>query len=296
MAGQHKGQAAQREGDEGDRDISISFNGLSSTSDIIEYFSQDSDVISRYEDSRNWYYFLNGKPFLGLVAAYFVGLLASLVLDYFSIFSEGTRENLIGGGFLILLTIPILIWIIKKIVQNRVKKEGLSAEDAIYYELSTAIENYDEKRYSDTLDNLKNAKVLLSKGSPTPFDSRFTEDLRKYLEIVEEEGSEKFVEKSFHKIKNYIVSYLYLIKESQTDELYPADKPSEIDYSSPIGMIRSYIYDISDNPIIRVSIPVILGLPVVAFIYIFVDESVGNYSFFAYIAIVQIYYNVRGSE
>lgn len=265
-----------------------------STDDIANKFNLTKSTVNRYEKSRAWYYRIDGKPFLLTLLGYFLVIAVSVSLDSLTDIPESQRNEIMGVLFILLLAVASILWAFKKVAGNRAKKENITAEEAIYYELSQAIKNYKAGRLGDVRTNLQNTHNLFKDGEVRPFDLKFSDELGTYLSDFNEDQSEKFISDTFPPVAVHILRYLNTIDDVNSDGFQYNTEVNSEDYSySPIGMTKSYVSDKFENRIVRISAPFMLISPIVVAIGLYVDELLAQFIFFGFIAVMQIYFNIK---
>lgn len=270
------------------------FSYEDSTENIAKNFNLAKSTVNRYEKSRGWYYRIEGKPFLLTLLGYFLVVAVSVGLSSLTDIPETQRNEIMAALFILLLATAGILWAFKKVAGNRAKKQNITAEDAIYYELSQAIKNYKAGRLGDVRSNLRNAHNLFQGGDVHPFDLKFNNELGVYLSDFNEDQSERFISNTFPSVAVPILKYLHTIDDVTSDGFQYQTEVTSDDYSySPIGMTKSYISDKFENRIVRISAPFILISPIVIAVGVYIDELLAQFIFFGFIAVMQIYFNIK---
>ena len=265
------------------------------TDEIAEYYRLDPEEVNRYEDARRWYFWLDGKAFGTLAIGYLLAISVGVALSFTDVAVE-LRNLVMAVVFVGAVVLAAGVVIIKYIVKNRLRKESLNPEETVYYELSQAIENRRDGKSADVMSNVENARKLMVNGNTSPFDAEFNDELVEYLDTVAEDSNEHLLEETFPEFEARISRYLSLIKQNSSEEIHYEVTPVQDEYSTPVGMVKSFISDMAEKRIVRVVFPVVLGLPIIVPIYFIVSETAAQYTFLGYIAILQIYHNLKSQD
>jgi hypothetical protein len=119
--------------------------------------------------------------------------------------------------------------------------------------------------------------------------------LATYLDEVEERDSEKFLLESFPIIANRILQYLSSVKQADLEGVYNEgeDENSPANQYTPKNMVTSYLGDWTNKRVVRITAPFVLVSPIIWIIYTNMSKTGAQIFFLAFIAVVQIYYNLR---
>jgi hypothetical protein len=270
-------------------------NGEYSTDSIINEFEFNDESVSRYESAIKWYRWLKGKPFILIGIAYLSAVISRAILETQTSVSEQTTNDVMLLFFGIFGLAASIGWVLKKIARNRANNENLSKQDAIYHNIVKSFESYKDDRLDDTRKYLKSTNELLGKESGRAFDPEFTQELATYLDEVEERDSEKFLLESFPIIANRILQYLSSVKQADLEGVYNEgeDENSPANQYTPKNMVTSYLGDWTNKRVVRITAPFVLVSPIIWIIYTNMSKTGAQIFFLAFIAVVQIYYNLR---
>lgn len=243
------------------------------TDTIIEYFLKDVENAARYESSKKYEYWARGKAALLIVIGYFSLILLSFGLAEYTSIPENTRSYIAGGVFSVLALAAAVIWVFRKIFENRANSLNITYPEAVYYESVSAIDDFKNQKYEYSINHLDNLKDLLELSSEeeTPYNSNFESELMDYLKQISNEESTDFLQDTFPPIADVILRYLVIVQYSDFSRLYTEDEDTDV--TAEINWydhIRSYFGSLTKSRYVRRIGPYVIIAPIVvgiAFLY-----------------------------
>lgn len=259
------------------------------TDKIINKLVIEEHVVNRYEQAKKWQQRVGKKPTALVVGAYFLILIAAIVLNIWTEFSFNQISDIISIIFVILFLIAILGWLAKSIFKNRATNQPLLPEEAVYHRLSRSIQEYQSGNRDTSLDELLSAGQMMHFNDMSPFSQKFNKELNQYIDEVQRRDSEQFYKDTFPEVANKTLAHLSPVCDTNLEYIYTERSNLEqADDYTPIDMLKSYIGDWSQNKIIRILLPYIIVSPVIYLVYT-QNQTLAQILAIVIVAIVQTY-------
>ena len=269
------------------------YTGRKPSQDVIQDVKVDDEKARKFENAQKWLKKTSNWSLGLIILGYIFAIAVGLVLSLFTTLSEEMQSQFVLAIFTIFLIMGILIYILRKIFRNRASEQGLTIEETTYHNLCKSIESYQDGRYRDASKYIQSSKELLEIEENSPFDPIFRDSFVEYARKIEEvEDGEEFIKNTYGVVSNKLLHYLATVEyggmETYTNSII--EEKSEIEYT-PKTMTISYISDIKNKLIVKISLPFIFALPLIIFIYFEIGETIAQFILLVMIAILQMYYN-----
>jgi len=263
--------------------------------DIISSFCIDETKVKKYEEAVRKSSKLKDNIVKTLVIGYIVIFFGGFIVSSFSIGSqlrinEALSESIFQGLFILFGLALVLLYILRKIARNRMKKLEITHSEAVYHNLARSIESHihgdtkETKRYADSAHFL-----LENEGSHVLNESTeiyFNDVLRN----MHSDNSEINFEDHFDTLATFLIdelSTVHFVKEAnEIRQNSVEERESKISYPYH-HMISDYVNEKVSNPTIRRIWPYIVAAPFIVLIYMYVGGIESQIVTVFYIGVVE---------
>lgn len=208
--------------------------------------------------------------------------------------NEALLESIFRGAFILVGFILILLYILRKIARNRMKKLEITHSEAVYHNLAKSIESHIEGETKETKRYADSAHFLLENEGSHVLNESTELYFNDVLRNLHSDNSEINFEDHFDTLAAFLIdelSTVHFVKEAnEIIQNSVEGRDSKVSYSYH-HMISDYINEKISNPTIRRIWPYIVAAPFIVLIYMYVGGIESQIVTVFYIGIVEKLHN-----